>query len=150
MTRKFTHIIVHCSAGSDHETFDWDQIFDWHVIQKGWDYVGYHFGVEQVDGEFYTMVGRPLTREGAHCRAEHMNPRALGICVVGNFDMIEPEPALYRYLADRLIAPLMDVYGIPLNNVLLHRDVENKKTCPGMNFIKSDLHQAIKEVLHAD
>ena len=111
-----THIIIHHSASKDHPAFDWGELRRWHLA-KGWRNIGYHFGVELVDGHHEIILGRFEHETGAHCQGE-MNRVGIGICVVGNFQL-EPPPkaqwdktlALTRHLMDRLYIPVANVQG---------------------------------------
>lgn len=53
----------------------------WHVEERGWSDVGYHF-VVTLDGTVH--VGRPMDRAGAHCKGRNGN--SIGVCYVGGMD----------------------------------------------------------------
>ena len=84
--RQLTEIIVHCSATQP----KWmegrpveDKIAEirrWHVQDRGWRDIGYHFLVDR-DGRF--GIGRPLEDMGAHCKGH--NKGTVGICLLGGF-----------------------------------------------------------------
>lgn len=79
--RKINKIIVHCSATREGQNVDVDTIRRWHVIERGWSDIGYHF-VITLNGE--VKEGRPLERSGAHCKG--YNKSSIGICYVGGCD----------------------------------------------------------------
>lgn len=130
MTRPWTHIMLHHSLTEDSDTVSWGAIRRYHMEEKGWSDIGYHFGVELVNGHYEIMVGRSLDRAGAHCKEGNMNQLAIGICAVGNFDLASPPEAQIAALHD-LVQGLMFQYGIPAANVVGHREFAPYKSCPG-------------------
>ncbi len=76
-SRRIDEIIIHCSAtpaGRDVRVAD---IRRWHVEERGWRDVGYHF-VVCLDGRIER--GRPLWKAGAHCMGH--NSHSVGVCYV--------------------------------------------------------------------
>jgi hypothetical protein len=142
----WSRIIIHHSATKDGNTNDWDSIKLWHTGQIGSsdsasvDYnpyvankmqdIGYHSGLEFVNGRLVYRYGRSLEINGAHTIGQ--NHEAIGICVVGNFDLIEPSHQHYFMLAC-LCRAYMRRYGIPIQNVGGHNYFADK-TCPGRRF----------------
>jgi len=124
------YIILHCSATPDTKTKSWDAIRRYHVEAKGWDDIGYHYGVEDVDGDYVLLPGRSYYYKGAHCRAGGRNHDSIGLCVVGKFDDIAPSPFLVRYVADALTI-LSFSFGIKPEDIRGHCEYEANKTCPG-------------------
>ena len=95
----------------------------------------------------HVIVGRPLTRSGAHCPQEGMNQRGIGICFIGNYDAIEPPVDLLENTAKRIIIPLMAIFKIPRSNIIGHRDVKGvKKSCPGKKFDLDTLRSIVKRL----
>lgn len=139
-----THIVVHHSATKDSGTVSWGAIERYHRETMGWRDVGYHAGVELVNGEPYALVGRPVTQEAAACRQANMNWVGLHVCIVGDFDVAPPDHEVLRVAMVRIIKPWMLQYGIQPLNVIGHRDAGllegfdwkrgQYKTCPGRLF----------------
>jgi len=134
---KWEYIIIHHSATIDGRTFSWSAIRNYHVCTLGWVDIGYNFGIEQVNDDIETLVGRPLYINGAHTSGHNMNEKGIGICVVGNYDLIEPHDAYY-YKLSKLCKSLMIIFGIPIDKICPHSNFNNK-TCPGVRF-KKDFH----------
>jgi hypothetical protein len=124
---KWTHIMLHHSAGHDSATLDVDNIRRFHIDGRGWQDIGYHFVVELVEGEHVAIMGRPLYLLGAHCPG--WNERAIGIVLVGDFTKAAPSPALVACAA-RLVAGLCSALEIPVSNILEHKDAKPTE-CPG-------------------
>jgi N-acetyl-anhydromuramyl-L-alanine amidase AmpD len=126
------YIIIHHSATTqgDAETFRRAH------RAKGWRDIGYHYvignGTYSGDGEVET--GRPENESGAHCSADGMNFKSIGICLVGNFDIDKPTPAQMEAL-EKLCRDIMERHKIPASRVLGHGEVKGAATnCPGKNF----------------
>lgn len=130
---KWTHIMIHHSATKDSATVSWDAIRRYHVEVNHWKDIGYHFGVELVGSLYTVQVGRNLETPGAHCKEQSMNRLAIGVCVVGNFDLAPP-PSEQLSLLRSLAQTLMKEHNIPSSRVVLHREYAPYKTCPGKLF----------------
>lgn len=145
--KQWQGIILHHSESNDHGTLlDIEDIRKWHVKENGWSDIGYHFVVERYKGKYVVLMGRSLEQPGAH--AKGFNNTHIGICLVGNYDLIEPSTEAYNVL-ENLIRTLKHVYGIMDNNIMGHRDTYNLlgekavKTCPGKRF---DVAKAISGI----
>jgi len=125
--RDIDRVIVHCSATKPSMDVDAALIRKWHVEERSWSDIGYHFVIKR-DGEI--EQGRAIDVIGAHCRGH--NTDSVGICLVGGLSD-EGEPAenflgvqyqsLYELLKSfRLIFPDVDIVG--------HRDLDDRKDCP--------------------
>lgn len=152
--RDWSHIIIHHSLTRDSGTVSWGAIRRYHVQTLGWQAVGYHWCVEDVDGHFEVLMGRPMWMSGAHCRELHMNKHGIGVCFVGNYD--EHAPGTKRLdAADHLIRSLMEMYNIPRENILGHREVGRLagfewtageyKSCPGKSWDMDSFRARYKE-----
>lgn len=134
-----SHLVLHHSGTEDGSALSVPAIRQYH-LDKGWADVGYHFLIELFDrpddsapGQYLMVAGRPLLARAAGEPQQGMNKKGIHICCVGNFDEGPPPDGLLRFLFPHL-ADLMDVFDIPLENVIGHREigtVGNYKRCPG-------------------
>lgn len=127
-------IVAHCTyrpGRPDHSYLDWAGIVDYHVRVRGYDYAGYHLGIERVKGHLVYCPGRPLFREGAHCLG--MNWRALGIAVIGNYDLEPPDKYLYFMTAQACKIMMLQFPAITPERIFGHNEFSTK-TCPGLKF----------------
>ena len=76
--RHVDRVFLHCSASDDPDHDDIGTIRHWHVNERGWSDVGYHYFVRS-DGAF--QEGRPLDRTPA-AQAGH-NAGTIAICLHG-------------------------------------------------------------------
>ena len=169
-------IVIHHSATKDQPTMDWAAITRFHTsfrqggniispfravelrkagvkdVVSPWPYVGYNSGIEEVDGQIKLFTGHAVGKQGYHCKEARMNFRSIGICVVGNFDVVVPSLAKLNFLRDICYAYMVN-YDIPASNIIGHRDAglmagydwkkDEFKTCPGKLFPL----QTLKDVL---
>jgi N-acetylmuramoyl-L-alanine amidase len=129
---KPTHIVIHHSLTADSQTVSWDAIRKYHLAQ-GWVAIGYHYGLELIGDHYEILKGRMDDDVGAHCKEQNMNARSIGICCVGNFDLVAPPLAQADMLVE-LVAFLMRQYQISVSNVKRHSDYATYKSCPGALF----------------
>ena len=160
------YIILHHSLTSDKQTVDWNSIrkyhmsyrVDHHIVsqkdfkdslqsnagtlyQTPWFDIGYHLGVEMVNGDYMVQHGRPLIQRGAHTKDNGMNNKSLGICVIGNWDT-DDVPRRQWLLTIMLIRKLQVVTNTINKNIIGHREaqalagvpLDTRKTCPGKRF----------------
>lgn len=130
--RFIDKIIVHCSASQDSLDIGAKEINEWHK-QRGWSGIGYHYVIRR-DGTI--EVGRPVHKMGAHCKGQ--NRASIGVCWVG-IDNPTPEQFLSM---DALLADLVRIYDVNIDNVLGHREATvTSKTCPNidMDAIRAEL-----------
>lgn len=120
--------IIHCAATPEGRDIDIETIRRWHVQDRGWRDVGYHF-VIKLDGTI--QKGRPVGVSGAHTRGQNDQ---IGICYIGGVDAdMDPKDTrtpeqkeallnLLKELKDEY--PNLEVYG--------HRDFA-AKACPSFD-----------------
>lgn len=135
-TRPWTYIIVHHTAT---DAGDATTIQRAHLDRGFWNGLGYDFVIDngtlgKGDGVI-EMSPRWLRQEdGAHCKADDMNRRGIGIALVGNFDCERPT----RYQLDSLaylVFILRHYYRMLPSHVMGHGQVPGARTdCPGRLF----------------
>jgi len=123
-------IILHHSATVDGTTFSWSAIKRYHTETKLWLDVGYHAGIELVNDDFFAIMGRPWDMAGAHTVGQ--NSWSLGLCFVGNYDLVEPDEDMLREGA-KVVRLWRKLYEIPRSEIHKHSEYANK-TCPGTKF----------------
>ncbi|MGH7730127.1 MAG: N-acetylmuramoyl-L-alanine amidase [Candidatus Eiseniibacteriota bacterium] len=129
-----THIMLHHSLTRDNQTVSWGAIRRYHVEERGFRAIGYHYGVELVGDHYEVILGRSELDPAAACPQEQMNARALHICCVGNFDEAPPPAPMLEAVVGLVILPAMVEYGIPPERLIGHRDINPAKSCPGTRF----------------
>ena len=119
-------IIVHQSATKKAET-SFEKIKKFHLFQ-GMGNIAYHYFIE-ASGRL--KKGRNESTAGTHTKASQMSLKSLGVCLAGDFNLEEPEPAQLKTL-ESLLNNLKTKYKIPKQRVLGHREVYGSATeCPG-------------------
>ena len=138
------YIILHHSLTADSATVSWRAIHKYHADKLGRKDIGYHFGIERVKKNYEILIGRMMNVYGAHCLEEGMDHKSLGICFIGNYDLMEPSKEMWE-LGLRLVGSLIQIFGIPVENVKGHSDYASYKSCPGKMFSVRKFRQSLKE-----
>ena len=123
--RKETkYIVIHCADTPADMDIGVETIRKWHVEERGWDDVGYHYIIKR-DGKI--EPGRDVKVQAAHARA--VNGKSVGICLVGRGDNFTEDQF---FALHNLINTLNSMYDDL--EIIGHSDVEPKKPhCPGFN-----------------
>ena len=134
-SKKWKYIVIHHSATDEGSSL----YFDKYHQGKGWEGIGYHFVIdngtkEKQDGQIEVSPRWIKQENGSHCRTSNMNEKAIGICLVGNFNR--------EYVSSKqldalvyLVNILRKYYKIPIKRMIGHNQVLGARTeCPGKNF----------------
>ena len=107
--------------------------------------LAYHFvignGVDSGDGEI--EIGSRWIKQikGGHVRQEEINEIAIGVCLVGNFEVAKPSKnqlSAMRELIDFLRAEVVT----PRVRFAVHKEVDPGHTvCPGRHFPLREMHR---------
>jgi len=118
-------IVIHCSATKEGQNIKACDIDRMHR-QRGFDMIGYNYVID-LDGT--VELGRPLTRNGAHCNTRGLsyasyNRHSIGICYVGGVDKNlkakDTRTFAQKQALKNLIAQLCMKY--PITEIIGHRD----------------------------
>ena len=140
--RKVNRVIIHCS---DSDFGDSALIRKWHIEERGWTDIGYHYVVlngkrggeerykKSLDG--LLEVGRDEKVIGAHTYG--VNRDSIGVCLIGK-GIFTP---LQLQTLSILVHSLMKKYGIGVEDVYGHYEFDKRKSCPGvdMNILRAAL-----------
>lgn len=134
--RSIKKIIVHCSDSDDSLDIGRKEIDDWHrargFLSDSGISIGYHYVVRRSG---LVEIGRPIAEAGAHAKGHNSN--SIGICWVGRkLPSIKQKDQLFK-----LIKGCMITYGIQIDNVVGHYELDPNKTCPNldMNLVRAEL-----------
>lgn len=137
-------VIIHCSDTEDGPKKDFNSILTHHVKKRKFKTIGYHELVEMVYGSMMNFHGRDWYTKGAHTYGHN---DALGVCVVGDFDLVPPDQAhmdkLYEVL-DRAQKHYGEIF------IKGHCDYTKLKTCPGLKFPLDEVKQRYNGVKYSD
>ena len=135
-SNKWKYIIVHHSATEAGNALSFDYV---HSTKKHWKSLGYHFVIDngtsgKEDGQIEVSPRWIHQEDGAHCKASEMNYKAIGICLVGNFNESSISPKQMESLV-YLVNVLREYYRISYAHILGHGHVRGAVTdCPGTRF----------------
>ena len=128
--RDIDKLIVHCSATREGQDISVDTIRGWHVVERGWSDIGYHY-VIYLDGTI--MPGRPEEIQGAHCKG--YNKSSLGICYIGGVEVdgVTPKDTRTSEQKSALKAMLLELKSVYCDAIVYgHRDFSSK-ACPSFD-----------------
>ena len=146
--RDINLVVIHCTATPQHIDFDVSTIRRWHVNERGFRDIGYHFLIH-LDGR--VERGRPWDQPGAHARGYNRN--SIGIAYVGGTDKygesMDTRTVAQIHSLRASVSMLKAMY--PMIEVVGHRDLsadlngdgiisphEYMKQCPSFD-VKSNL-----------
>ena len=127
--RKISKIIIHCSATPEGREVTKEDLYKWHVEQRGWSDIGYHFFID-LQGEIHEC--RPIERTGAHCKGHNWD--SIGICYAGGLDQdMQPLDTRTCDQMDAMEDLLCQLKGLYSQAVIYgHRDFSDK-ACPSFD-----------------
>jgi len=129
---KTDTIVIHCAATKPSMNIGAEEIKKWHVDERGWSDIGYHFVITR-DGT--KELGRGSDLSGAHARA--VNGTSVGICLVGGLsEDNKPENnfTLEQFLTLKDLIKELKMKYPDAKKIIGHYQVEPAKPhCPGFN-----------------
>lgn len=135
MIFKPTHIVIHSTMGKDRpDAYDMDGLDDYMHLH------GTHYDkVCEMAGQVRLFDMHPVTEIGAHCRGWNGNPgsrgRAIGYAFIGDGRVQAPPDVALAFVARFILADML-AWGIPIERVLMHKDMPGANTdCPGAAFV---------------
>lgn len=130
--RDLHKIIVHCSASDKTEHDNIETIRKWHVVENGWDEIGYHYVITR-DGT--VNMTRELRKVGAHCVGHNLD--SIGICLTGHFTFTPDQFFSLAWLINDLLND-----NPSIAEVRPHNYYNKDKTCPNfeLRIFKTSSH----------
>jgi len=126
--RKINKIIVHCTATPEEREVTTEDLYKWHVKERGWRDIGYHFFID-ICGEVHEC--RPVEQTGAHTKGHNWD--SIGVCYAGGLDKdLNTKDTRTEEQKESLIdllCQLKDTYG---GVIYGHRDFSTKD-CPSFD-----------------
>lgn len=124
INRKIKLLIVHCSDSDILSHDNVEVIRSWHLA-RGFNDIGYHYIITK-DGVIHQ--GRNPELQGAHTKG--YNKDSIGICLTGRHKFSDKQFASLRALCEDLCS----AHDLERFDILHHRDLDNKKTCPNFDL----------------
>ena len=116
-------------------------IADYHVWNRGWPGIAYHYVIAP-DGE--TFKCQSIRNISYHAKGG--NTHGIGICLLGNFENEQPPARQVSALHDLIVLIKRGLPGV--ENVIGHRDVKGSSTvCPGKQFTPAMIQQCANLVV---
>lgn len=151
---NLTHIVIHDSASPFgdinlinkwHKTrgFKWREPRSGIIIPCGYHWVilnGSRFSTADYDESLDGLItpGRPVGEVGAHCRAQGMNRKSIGYCLIGDGSFTDNQMQTLR----EYVLRDMDRYNISAKNVVGHGEIDPGKRDPRINM--NDFRSSIR------
>ena len=130
--RKINKIIIHCTATPEGREVTTDDLYKWHVKERGWKDIGYHFFID-LQGCLHEC--RPIEQTGANTKGQNWD--SIGIAYAGGMSKdMAPEDTRTEEQKDAmfdLLLRLVEAYrGVQIHG---HCDF-SKKACPSFDARK--------------
>ena len=152
-------------------TADWqgratmEGIRRYHMGTRGWSDIGANFYVGPdrlvwtarpltASNWAHALVSLPWSEVHAMARAfagwdeQALNRRAVGVEIIGNYDLEDPRESPAMETAFEVFAAMHEQWGIPLDNLFFHRMVADK-TCPGSRVGHNWFVQEVRDRMNA-
>ncbi len=135
--RPWRYVVLHHSGQASGDTASIDRN---HLLERGWEGIGYHFvigngqpmALGRIDAtwRWRTQVGGAHAGTGA--KAQPFDEAGIGICLIGDYRQVGPDPAVEARLADLCALLVTQIPTLSVNRIIAHREVPGKQTdCPG-------------------
>lgn len=130
--REINKIIIHCSATPENRKVTVDDIRRWHIAERKWSDIGYHFVIHD-DGSLHE--GRDVKKPGAHVKG--YNENSIGICYIGGCDSkMNPKDTRTDAQKETLIT-IIKYFKTLYPEATIHGHNEfSDKACPSFNVQK--------------
>jgi len=146
------HIVIHHSVEIcpgvpiDNATFQTGKFQQKSYIFTKPKLKGYHIVFEKITDEYYPILSQPLFTKCLWPDVDDVYENSIHIGILGDYDFEIPSDRLYDVLSFRVLVPICRGFRIPIENIVLHRDISKKKdlTCPGMMFERIRLIKAFR------
>ena len=108
----------------------------------------YHFIVERIDKDFEIIVNQPLFTLSEWDDLDEKYSKAVHVALLGDYNHDIPPNRLYLVLAFRLLIPLMRLFYLKEEDILLHKYISNnpEENCPGEFVDMLKLRMAVRKV----
>ena len=128
--KKINKFIVHSSATRENQPISFETIKSWHVDERGWKDIGYHY-IVHLDGRI--SKGRKDSAQGAHTSGH--NHDSLGICYVGGVESDGKTPKDTRTCAQiETLECLLDTLKQIHTDAVVHSHNDfSEKACPSFD-----------------
>lgn len=123
--RAIKKIIIHCTASDNEEHDDISVIRQWHIKERKWLDVGYHYVISKTKG---LQEGRKLEAVGAHCFGQ--NKHSVGIALCGDKIFSDSQT---KTLAD-VCSVLIHRFKLSVGDIYGHSHFNAGKTCPNISI----------------
>ncbi len=135
--RQIKQLIVHCSATREGQDISVDTIRKWHVEDRGWSDIGYHFYID-INGR--VEKGRDIAKIGAHTKGQNRN--SIGICYCGGVeaDGKTPKDTRLDCQKEALTAVLRTLKAMYPEAVIHSHNDFARKACPSFNATEEYKH----------
>lgn len=135
-SRPISEVIVHCTATPEGRDVSVATIRNWHVKDRGWNDIGYHW-IVMLDGSI--MPGRPESLVGSHVAGR--NTGTIGVVYVGGVD-VNGKPKDTRTPAQKaaLLQLVKDrIQKYPSIKKVTGHNQYAAKACPSFDVRKDEL-----------
>jgi hypothetical protein len=109
--------------------------------------INYHFLIEWVQKDYHVIVGKPMLTTCYFPDIDSHYDKAVHIALLGDYDIDLPPNRLYKVLSYKILAPLVRMYYLNIDDIIFHRDISDTDiSCPGKYVDKTKIVSQFKSI----
>lgn len=123
-------IVIH-HTGSTRDDLSVAEVRAWHVHERGWRDIGYHWLISRTVLGWIAQPGRPENEVGSHCPGRN---HEIGIAVAGDYERSVPPPEAVTALIELIVSICAQRGWSPSRATTWHR-MHAPTLCPGQHLV---------------
>lgn len=130
----------------DKPNFQYNKLQLTHYQMYNMNELPYHYVLEKVGDDYHVITASPLLTTCEFLDMDEEYKYCVHVGLLGNYNVDNVDNRLYNVLGYKILAPLIRLFKIKEENILLHSEAsyDPDQRCPGINFIKAKMYTALR------